>query len=170
MNSAAKFRRRLFAVLAALLSMVCGSAAAQMLPPGITQSETEQLAENLYAFRWGPYRSIFLVTDEGVIATDPISTEGAKHYRAAIATITDQPVKFVVYSHAHWDHAAGGGIFKDEGAQFVAQERCITNMAESPNPAIVPPDITFKDNYSVTLGNTASICITSARATAPASS
>ncbi|MGI9308152.1 MAG: MBL fold metallo-hydrolase, partial [Gammaproteobacteria bacterium] len=135
-----------------LLSLAFMPTQAQVVPPGITASETEQLAENLYAFRWGPYRSIFLVTDAGVIATDPISTEGAKHYRAAIAEVTDQPVKYVVYSHAHWDHASGGKIFKDEGAEFVAQERCVSNMAESPNPDIVPPDITFEDAYSVELG------------------
>jgi glyoxylase-like metal-dependent hydrolase (beta-lactamase superfamily II) len=125
---------------------------AQFVPPGIDATELEQLADNLYAFRYGPYRSLFMVTDEGVIATDPISPQAAIEYRAAIASVTDQPVKYVVYSHAHWDHARGGQIFKDEGAKFIAQERCIDNLRESPNTDIVPPDITFADEYSVALG------------------
>jgi glyoxylase-like metal-dependent hydrolase (beta-lactamase superfamily II) len=58
----------------------------------------------------------------------------------------------VVYSHAHWDHARGGQIFKDEGARFIAQERCVDNFRESPDPDIVMPDITFRDKYSVRLG------------------
>ncbi len=136
-----------------LLLLAAGQAAAQFIPPGIAPSETRQLAENLYTFRWGAYRSLFMVTSEGVIATDPIAPEAAKAYRAAIAEITDKPVRYVVYSHAHWDHARGGQIFKDEGAQFVAQERCVTNMQESPNPDIVLPDITFRDRYSVKLGD-----------------
>jgi len=127
---------------------------AQFVPPGIAPTETEQLADNLYAFRWGPYRSLFMVTDAGVILTDPLSPEAAQRYREAIARVTDQPVKYVVYSHAHWDHARGGQIFKDEGATFIAQERCVSNMAESPNADIVPPDITFADDYSVELGGT----------------
>jgi len=128
---------------------------AQMVPPGIAQSATEQLAENLYAFRYGPYRSLFIVTPEGVIATDPISPEAATEYRAAIRTVTDQPVKYVVYSHAHWDHARGGQVFKDEGADFIAQQRCVDNFRESPHPDIVPPDITFEDTYRVELGDAA---------------
>jgi len=141
-------------MIAALLFLVLQSASAQFVPPGIAPTELEQLADNLYTFRYGPYRSLFMVTDEGVIATDPVSPEAAVEYRAAIASITDQPVKYVVYSHAHWDHARGGQIFKDEGATFVAQERCVSNLHESPSPDIVPPDITFTDNYSVELGGT----------------
>jgi len=138
--------------IAALLLLVLQSAAAQFVPPGIAPVELEQLAENLYAFRYGPYRSLFMVTDEGVIATDPISPEAAVKYRAAIASVTDQPVKYVVYSHAHWDHARGGQLFKNEGATVVAQERCVQNLAESPSADIVPPDITFADTYSIELG------------------
>jgi glyoxylase-like metal-dependent hydrolase (beta-lactamase superfamily II) len=138
-----------------LLTAFANSAHAQFVPPGISRTETEQLADGLYTFRYGAYRSLFMVTDKGVIVTDPISPEAAKEYRAAIAAVTDLPVKYVVYSHAHWDHARGGKIFKDEGARFIAQERCVTNMQESPNPDIVLPDITFKKNYHLKLGKAA---------------
>ena len=95
------------------------------------------------------------MTDEGVIATDPIGVEEAKAYRAAIAEITDQPVKYVAYSHSHWDHVTGAQIFKDEGAQIVAQENCADNMRQAPHPDVVPPDITFADTYSIELGGRA---------------
>jgi glyoxylase-like metal-dependent hydrolase (beta-lactamase superfamily II) len=141
--------------LIGLILVILGPTAhAQFVPPGITPTATEQLADNLYAFRYGAYRSLFMVTDDGVIATDPISPEAALQYRASIAEVTDQPVKFVVYSHAHWDHARGGQIFKDEGATFVAQNRCVANFEESPEPDIVLPDITFDESYSVKLGGT----------------
>ena len=151
------FHHRLPYLLSAafMLAVLTNGAHAQFVPPGITATETEQLADGLYTFRWGAYRSLFMVTDKGVIVTDPISPEAAKEYRAAIAAVTDLPVKYVVYSHAHWDHARGGKIFKDEGARFIAQERCVTNMQESPNPDIVLPDITFKNNYRLKLGKAA---------------
>ena len=144
--------RLLVCLLPALLLVTMQNAAAQFVPPGIAPAQLEQLADNLYTFRYGPYRSLFMVTDEGVIATDPISPAAATEYRAAIASVTDKPVRFVVYSHAHWDHARGGQIFKDEGATFVAQERCVQNFTESPNAEIIPPDITFAEEYSVELG------------------
>lgn len=122
--------------------------------PKISATETEKLGDGLYAFRWGAYRSIFMVTDEGVIATDPMNAKASGLYRAAIAEVTDQPVKYLVYSHSHWDHASGGQIFKDEGAQVVAQENCVQNMEMSPKDDVVRPDITFKNTYKVELGGT----------------
>ena len=121
--------------------------------PGFTLIETEDLGDGLYAFRYGPYRNIFIVTDEGVIATDPLGPKEAAALREEISKITDQPVKYVAYSHSHWDHASGGQILKDEGAQFVAQEKCAENIAETPHPDMVPPDITFTDSYSIKLGD-----------------
>ena len=140
------------ACMLGILSLIMTAAQAQLLPPGIEFTKTEQLAENLYAFRFGPYRSLFMVTSEGVIATDPLSPEAAAKYREAIAAVTDLPVKYVVYSHAHWDHARGGQVFKDEGATFVAHERCLEVWRGSPDPDVVPPDITFGDEYQVELG------------------
>jgi len=140
-------------IIITLISWLCAApVCAQFVPPGISKTETVQISAGLYSFRWGAYRSLFMVTDEGVIATDPISPEASVAYRQAIATVTDQPVRYVVYSHAHWDHARGGQLFKQEGAQFIAQERCVTNFNESPDPDIVMPDITFTDTYSIKLG------------------
>ena len=145
-------RIKALAIAALVLGLSLQTVQAQFVPPGIAPSATEQLADGLYTFRWGPYRSLFMVTSAGVIATDPISPQAATSYRKAIAEITDQPVKYVIYSHAHWDHASGGQIFKDEGATFISQQRCVANLEDSPNPLIVPPDITFDSTYSVKLG------------------
>lgn len=124
----------------------------EYLFPGMPRKETEQLADGVYAFRYTFYRNVFIVTDEGVIATDPMNARAAAALREAIAEVTDQPVRYVAYSHSHWDHSAGGRIFKDEGARFVAQERCAANHAENPNPDVVPPDITYDDYYQIELG------------------
>ncbi|HJP05801.1 MAG: MBL fold metallo-hydrolase [Gammaproteobacteria bacterium] len=138
-------------LLCSLISWA-SSTSAQFIP-GLAPTELENLGDGLYAFRAGGYRNIFLVTSEGVIVTDPLSSDKAKILREQIFTITDQPVKFVAYSHSHWDHVSGGQIFKDEGAKVVAQERCATNIKETPHPDVVPPDITFKEKYSIKLGD-----------------
>jgi len=116
------------------------------------RKETEQLADGVYAFRYTFYRNVFVVTGEGVIATDPMNEKAAGELRKAIAEVTDKPVRYVAYSHSHWDHSSGGKLFKDEGAQFVAQQGCAANFAENPHAAVVPPDITFDDYYKIALG------------------
>ncbi len=114
--------------------------------------EVRQISDDLYMFRFWVYRTIFLVTDEGVIVADPINPKAAEILMEEIRKITDQPVRYVVYSHEHWDHAGGGQIFKDAGAEFIAQENCVDFFRQRPNPLVVMPDITFKDFYELTLG------------------
>ena len=46
----------------------------------------------------------------------------AAAYIAEIEKITQAPIKYVVYSHSHFDHIAGGKPFKDLGAVFVAHK------------------------------------------------
>ena len=80
--------------------------------------------ENVYIFRFGGHQSMFIVTKDGVIATDPISERrpAAKAYIEEIQKITKAPIKYVVYSHSHYDHIAGGKPFKDLGATFIAHK------------------------------------------------
>ena len=97
------FARTCGATLVWLLLVMCAwssSVSAQFIP-GIELIETEDLGDGLYAFRYGPYRNIFLVTSQGVIATDPLDVKAVGPLREAIAQATDKPVKYVAYSHSH---------------------------------------------------------------------
>lgn len=120
--------------------------------PGSNSYGTEKIADGVYLFRSEKQRSLFLVGETGVIVTDPINEAVAAVYRKSILRITDLPVKYVVYSHYHWDRVAGGQIFKDEGAKFVAQERCAERFRVNPNPDVVSPDITFANRLNISDG------------------
>ncbi len=137
--------------------LVCQSAtplqAQSFTAPFMAPYETEDLGNGLYGFRIGVRRSLFLVSEEGVIVVDPLNVDAAKILRKEISKITDQPVKYVAYSNSFFVRSSGGQIFKDEGAQFVAQEKCAENLKETPRSDIVMPDITFSDSYEITLGN-----------------
>lgn len=119
----------------------------------MTSHDVQSLGDGLYTFRYGPYRNIFLIGSDGVIVTDPIKVPAAKALRAEIAKLTDLPVKYVAYSHSHWDHAVGGAIFKDEGAVFAAQERCRDNIHETPHPDLVEPDIVYSQTMTLEAGD-----------------
>ena len=141
--------RLLLSMFAAVAFTV--SAAAQ-LPPGMKPFETTKVADGVYTFRFFFHRNMFIVTDEGVIVTDPLNPRAAKTMRAEIAKITDQPVEYVVYSHEHWDHISGGQIFKDEGARFISHARCIDEFKRNPSPIVIIPEGTFKKRFDIKLG------------------
>ncbi len=146
-------RKAVFIGFAAIL--ICQSlsiAQAQTASTFKSSYAAEDLGDGLYAFSVGTERSFFLVSDEGVIVIDPLNTEAAKLLRAEIVRITDQPVRYVVYSNSLFERSSGGQIFKDEGAQFVAQKKCAENLLATPRADVVMPDITFEDSHNITLG------------------
>ncbi len=115
-------------------------------------TSVKNIGDGLYVFRWWVYRNIFLVTDKGVIVTDPMNPKASKLLREEIRKITDKPVKYVVYSHNHHDHISGGKIFKQEGAEFIAHKNVLKELADHPSPMTPLPDITFDDSYTLKLG------------------
>jgi len=148
---------RAIAFLSGLLAMV-GTAAAQNAPA--TSTKKVDGTDNVYLFRYGNHQSIFIVTSEGVIATDPISYERpAKPYIDAIRAVTDKPIKYVIYSHHHYDHIAGGQPFKDLGATFIAHRRAKERLLELKKqkallPDLVMPDQVVDDIKTIKLGGT----------------
>ena len=123
------------------------------VPLNFGSATTVDLGNGVYTFTKQGARNIFIVTDDGVIATDPISPEIADAYMSEIRKVTDQPIKYLVYSHNHWDHVRGGQIFKDAGAQVVSHQACVKYFHRDPNPEVVNPDITFEGpRHDITLG------------------
>ena len=123
------------------------------LPAPVQGHEVTEIGPGYFTFRHKGLRNIFLITRDGVIVTDPIDPEAARVLREEIRQRTPLPVKYVIYSHQHWDHVRGGKIFKDEGARFLSHERCVAHFKDLPEKDIVMPDETFAgDRYQLTLG------------------
>ena len=131
---------RLFASLSAVMVTAIGGPAwaqapaqpaapaappAQAAQPARPQIETKKVdgTENVYIFRNGNHQAMFIVTPEGVIATDPVAygrPTGGQQYVDEIKKVSNAPIRYLIYSHHHYDHIAGGKAFKDAGATIVA--------------------------------------------------
>ena len=114
--------------------------------------------DNVYIFRNGNHQSMFIITKDGVIATDPIAyarPTGGQDYIAEIKKVTDKPIKFLIYSHHHYDHIAGGKPFKDAGATIVAHRRAKERLAVLKDPNTPLPDQVVSDaGRTIKLGGT----------------
>lgn len=125
-------------------------------PPSFATTRVEG-TDNVYVFRYGNHQSMFVVTPAGVIATDPIAygrPQAAHTYIEEIRKITDKPIKYLIYSHHHYDHIAGGQPFKDAGAKIIAHKRAKERLAVLKDPATPLPDETFDKKKVITLGGT----------------
>jgi glyoxylase-like metal-dependent hydrolase (beta-lactamase superfamily II) len=93
--------------------------------------------------------SAFLVTEEGIILGDPINQKTAKWIASELDERFDVPVKYVIYSHHHDDHAPGAEFF--EGATIVAHENAVAALIEDPDNPALPPHLTFSDRATIKL-------------------
>lgn len=113
----------------ALLVMCWSTALASEQPP----LHAEQVADRVWYFRGESGQASaanrgytsnagFVVTDCGVLVFDALGTPAlARAMLAAIAEITDEPVRRVVLSHYHADHVYGLQVFKAAGAEIWAR-------------------------------------------------
>ena len=146
-------RISLASITAALVVSTVSAQAQQ--PPAPPPTATTKVTDNIYIFRYVNHQSMFIVTPAGVIATDPISLRRpAQPYIDAIQAVTKAPIKYVIYSHSHFDHTAGGKPFKELGATFIAQRNAKERIAALKPPDVVIPDQVVDDRRVITLGGT----------------
>ena len=119
----------------------------------------------------------FVVTPDGVVVFDALGTPSlGMALLDEIRRITDKPVRYVVLSHYHADHIYGLQAFRDNTkATIIAQDRASEYRANDEtaderagtrldqrrdalapwvddNTRVVPPDLTFSDRLTITLG------------------
>jgi len=104
--------------------------------PRTTRSPT-----TVYIFRYGGPSVDVHVTPQAVIATDPISERrpAAALHRRGSRPWTKAPIKYVIYSHSHFDHIAGGKPFRTWARCSCAPERKGAHRRVK-SPDVVTPD------------------------------
>ena len=90
-----------------------------------------EIADGVYRATNNNHGTVFMVTAEGIVLADPISTDFAAWLKNEFDERFGVPVRYVVYSHHHWDHAGGGGVFADT-AQFVGHANMLHHLALPP--------------------------------------
>ncbi len=123
---------RKFGLLAFALVAGIGIAPAQTTPaqtpivemprPEDVKIETVSLAPGIYMLNGRGGNVGLTVGVDGAAIIDDQFADMAPKIRAAVAMLSDQPVKFVINTHLHGDHTGGNDAFGKSGAVIIAQE------------------------------------------------
>jgi len=142
----------MFHIMKAVLAigLLIGSVAAAQAQ-NAPKREIVQISGDLYRFQNNFHFSVFLVTPEGVIASDPINADAARWLKSEIASRFGKWIRYVVYSHDHADHISGGEVFAADGAIVIAHEKAKRAIVGEKRPTAVPR-ITFKKQMTLELG------------------
>src|SRR6187200_1310050 len=125
------------------LALAAGASAQQ---PPAPQRGIVNVTGQLYRAQNNNHYTVFLVTPEGVIMSDPINRDFGRWLKAEIATRFKVPVRYVLYTHRDWDHASGGVVFADT-AEFVGHRNMLTALAPpAGNPPLTPDAVKMDAN------------------------
>ncbi|MCY4377065.1 MAG: MBL fold metallo-hydrolase, partial [Spirochaetaceae bacterium] len=90
------------------------------------------------------------VTDEGVIIVDNKFPYSYDFITAQVASVTDRPIRYVLNTHHHGDHAGSNADFM-RSAEVIAHRNARTNFVRNDQPGA--PRLIFTDETAVFLGD-----------------
>ncbi len=93
----------------------------------------------------------FVVTGKGVVLIDSgASAQGAKLIERSIASVTDQPIKWVINTGEQDHRWLGNSYFADQGAQIIALQRTVKGQKNYANSHMRRLKNLFKDRLAGT--------------------
>ena len=158
------------AAAAAVTLVLAGSALAQQAapaappPPDFSKVEikTTDLGDNVYMLEGQGGNITVAVAKDGIIMVDGEYAPMHDKIKAAIAVISNQPIKYLINTHFHGDHSGGNAPFAKDGATIVAEANVkkrleagttngLTGAKTPPAPADALPSKTYTGAFKIRL-------------------
>ncbi|MDU8886635.1 MBL fold metallo-hydrolase [Yeosuana sp. MJ-SS3] len=109
--------------------------------------EVQKLSDKLYMLIGQGGNIGVSAGDDGIIIIDDQFAPLTPKIIAALKTISDKPVKYVVNTHHHGDHTGGNENLSKLGATIIAHDNVRKHLEDQPKEAL--PVLTFNDKMSV---------------------
>jgi cyclase len=123
-------RIALAALAASTLAVVAGGASAQQTDFTKVEIKTTDLGHHTYMLEGNGGNITVAVAADGVIMVDSEFAPLHDKIKAAIAAVTNQPVRYLVNTHFHGDHSGGDAPFAQDGAVVVAHVNVKKRLAD----------------------------------------
>ena len=116
--------------------------------------KTTGLGQGVYLLGWQGGDSLILVGDDGVLLVDTSVAPMGDKIKAAIAKVSNKPIKLIVNTHAHADHFGANEALAKGGAAIVAHDKLRERMARGftafnqatpPSLPVALPTVTYAD-------------------------
>ncbi len=148
--------RKLLAIVILLSLWLSAGVARAQQPQDFSkiQVETRQISPDVYMLTGAGGNIAVCTGDDGLLMVDTQFAPMSEKIEAALKKLSDKPLRFVIDTHWHLDHASGNANFEKLGAVIVAQENVRRIMATGtmrdgvkyePFPKEALPTITYRD-------------------------
>lgn len=138
----------------AAISVACLVSATAAFAAGAGDG-TRKIGDGVYNFTIGEGNySMFVVGEDSVAVFETFHSGHSQKLLEAVGSVTDKPLKYVFISHNHWDHASGGQVFSNAGAQTVMHQRAADWVEANPGRDTALPDMTWSgDRKDIAVGD-----------------
>ncbi len=130
--------------IGAVMVLVSGAVQAQEAKRSI-----EPVTGDVYRFQNNFHNAMFVVTEDGIVVTDPINAEAVAWLQDELAQRFDKPVTHMILSHSHGDHASGGQGWGE--IAVIAHENAKKHVEAGDVDTAMPTE-TFADRYEFSTG------------------
>ena len=149
-----------FLIVAALLMPLAPIAHAQQAQTG-PPTQLRKVKDNIYVIenmvtnldsirKYGGNVLVYL-TPDGVLLVDCKFEPMHDDIVAKVKSLTDKPIKYVILTHNHGDHAGGAAKMAASGATVIISTDDLENLARAPNQTWLP-DLAYSGRAHVRLG------------------
>ncbi len=154
-----KSLKKLFGLLVSVLVLI-GSTRAQEE----VIIESSDLGSGVYMLKGQGGNIGVFAGEDGVFMIDDQFAPLSEKIKAAVAEISDKPIKFLINTHWHFDHTGGNENFSNSGSVIVAHENVRKRMSTDQlmqtfnrevkaSPKVALPVVTFDQQVGFHLNN-----------------
>jgi glyoxylase-like metal-dependent hydrolase (beta-lactamase superfamily II) len=155
---------------AATSLLLAGAAIAQQSPPAAppppdfskTEIKTTDLGDNVYMLEGVGGNITVAAAKDGIIMVDGQYAPMHDKIKAAIAAISNQPIKYLIDTHFHGDHTGGNEPFAKDGVTIVSEVNVknrlaagttngLTGVQTPPAPQAALPSKTYIGAFKIRL-------------------
>jgi cyclase len=126
-----KVKMAVVAAMMALSGEVLAQTPPAAPPPDFSKVEikTTDLGDNVYMLEGQGGNITVAASTDGIIMADGEFAPLHDKIKAAIALVSNQPIKYLINTHFHGDHTGGNEPFAKDGATIVAQDNVKNRLA-----------------------------------------
>jgi glyoxylase-like metal-dependent hydrolase (beta-lactamase superfamily II) len=133
----------------ALLLLLAAFAAYTQNPAPPRPFAAQKIRDDLYMITGGGGNVAAYITDEGVVLVDDMYNRDYAGVMAQVKMLTGQPVRYVLNTHHHDDHA-GANASMPAAVQLISHRNARGQMVRLKQPG--QPNLTYADELQLSLG------------------
>jgi glyoxylase-like metal-dependent hydrolase (beta-lactamase superfamily II) len=113
---------------------------------------TREVTPGIFVLTNGNYQSLIITTGDGVVLVDAPEPL-ARFIPPAVADLTSEPIRTLIYSHGHSDHIGGAGLLEVPSLEIIAEGRVARFLADRKDGRRLAPTVTFDEHTTLRRGS-----------------